>query len=59
MAHGDAAIAARIAEYRSAGIDLPALFPMPVAGVWPFERVIAEFGPSARNLEQETLTKKG
>jgi len=44
VAHGDqGAIAARIAEYRAAGIDLPALFPMPVDGVWPFEQVIAEF----------------
>jgi len=41
VAHGDAAaIAARIAEYRSAGIDLPVLFPMPVAGDWAYESVI-------------------
>jgi alkanesulfonate monooxygenase SsuD/methylene tetrahydromethanopterin reductase-like flavin-dependent oxidoreductase (luciferase family) len=41
VAHGDAAaIAARIAEYRAAGIDLPVLFPMPVAGDWAYESVI-------------------
>jgi alkanesulfonate monooxygenase SsuD/methylene tetrahydromethanopterin reductase-like flavin-dependent oxidoreductase (luciferase family) len=41
VAYGDAAaIAARIAEYRAAGIDLPVLFPMPVAGDWAYESVI-------------------
>lgn len=47
VAHGDpAACAARIAEYRAAGIDLVALFPMPVAGDWQYERVIEEFASS-------------
>lgn len=43
VAHGDpAAVAARVAQYRAAGVDLPVLFPMPVAGQWQFERVIEE-----------------
>jgi len=47
VAHGDpATCAARVAEYRAAGVDLPVLFPMPVAGDWQFERVIEEFASS-------------
>jgi 5,10-methylenetetrahydromethanopterin reductase len=47
VAHGDLATCrARIAEYRAAGVDLPALFPMPVAGDWQYERVIEEFASS-------------
>jgi 5,10-methylenetetrahydromethanopterin reductase len=42
VAHGDAlACAGRLAEYRTAGVDLPVVFPMPVAGSWGYERVIA------------------
>jgi alkanesulfonate monooxygenase SsuD/methylene tetrahydromethanopterin reductase-like flavin-dependent oxidoreductase (luciferase family) len=47
VAHGDpATCAARIAEYQAAGVDLVALFPMPVAGDWQYERVIEEFASS-------------
>jgi alkanesulfonate monooxygenase SsuD/methylene tetrahydromethanopterin reductase-like flavin-dependent oxidoreductase (luciferase family) len=43
VAHGDAAACrARAEEYRAAGVDLPVLFPMPVAGVWNYGQVIAE-----------------
>jgi len=42
VAHGRAAdVAARLAEYRAAGVDLPVLFPMPVAGDWGYEKTIA------------------
>ena len=42
VAHGCATdIAARLAEYRAAGVDLPVLFPMPVAGDWGYEMTIA------------------
>jgi 5,10-methylenetetrahydromethanopterin reductase len=42
VAHGRAAdVAARLAEYRAAGVDLPVLFPMPVAGDWGYEMTIA------------------
>jgi 5,10-methylenetetrahydromethanopterin reductase len=41
VAHGDAAACARrIAEYRAVGVDLPVVFPMPVAGDWGYERII-------------------
>jgi 5,10-methylenetetrahydromethanopterin reductase len=30
-----------LAEYRAASIDLPVVFPMPVAGDWGYERAIA------------------
>jgi hypothetical protein len=41
VAHGDAAaIARRLTEYRAAGVDLPVIFPMPVAGDWGYERAI-------------------
>ena len=47
VAHGDAsACAARIGEYRAAGVDLPVLFPMPVgAAGWDYSAVIASFAP--------------
>jgi 5,10-methylenetetrahydromethanopterin reductase len=46
VGHGDAdACRSRLAEYRSAGIDLPVLFPMPVGGDWGYEAAIAAFGP--------------
>jgi 5,10-methylenetetrahydromethanopterin reductase len=42
VAHGDAAaVASRLAEYRAAGVDLPVVFPMPVAGDWGYERIIS------------------
>ncbi|MFG1997930.1 LLM class flavin-dependent oxidoreductase [Spirillospora sp. NPDC048911] len=44
VAHGDAvACSARVAEYRAAGIDLPVLFPMPVAGIWDLPLLINAF----------------
>jgi alkanesulfonate monooxygenase SsuD/methylene tetrahydromethanopterin reductase-like flavin-dependent oxidoreductase (luciferase family) len=43
VAWGSAArIAARLAEYRAAGVDLPVIFPMPVGSEWGYERTIAE-----------------
>ncbi len=48
MAHGDAdACAGRIAEYRAAGVDLPVVAPMPVAGDWHYERVITALSAQA------------
>lgn len=41
------ALAARLAEYRAAGVDLPVLFPMPVGGDWGYEQTIAEMAASA------------
>ena len=42
VAWGSAAqIAARLAEYRAAGVDLPVIFPMPVGSEWGYERTIA------------------
>jgi alkanesulfonate monooxygenase SsuD/methylene tetrahydromethanopterin reductase-like flavin-dependent oxidoreductase (luciferase family) len=42
VAHGDAvAVAGRVDEYRAAGVDLPVVFPMPVAGDWGYEATIA------------------
>jgi alkanesulfonate monooxygenase SsuD/methylene tetrahydromethanopterin reductase-like flavin-dependent oxidoreductase (luciferase family) len=48
VAHGDAlACAARIEEYRAAGVDLPVLFPMPAgAAGWNYDAVIASFARS-------------
>jgi 5,10-methylenetetrahydromethanopterin reductase len=49
VARGDAAAcAARVEEYRAAGVDLPVLFPMPVGADWNYETVIAAFGHPAR-----------
>ena len=39
-------IAARLAEYRAAGVDLPVIFPMPVGGDWGYERTIAALADS-------------
>jgi len=36
-----------LAEYRAAGIDLPVVFPVPVAGEWGYEHVIAALSPKA------------
>jgi 5,10-methylenetetrahydromethanopterin reductase len=45
VAWGDAGrVAARLAEYRAAGVDLPVVFPMPVGGDWGYERTIAALG---------------
>jgi 5,10-methylenetetrahydromethanopterin reductase len=52
VAHGDAAAcAARLAEYRAAGVDLPVVFPMPVGGEWGYEQVIAALSPDALGAE--------
>jgi 5,10-methylenetetrahydromethanopterin reductase len=60
VARGDAAAClSRVAEYRSAGVDLPVVFPMPVGGEWGYEAAIAALAtenpdkealPSAKNL---------
>jgi 5,10-methylenetetrahydromethanopterin reductase len=43
VARGSAAqVAARLAEYRAAGVDLPVIFPMPVGSDWGYEQTIAE-----------------
>jgi alkanesulfonate monooxygenase SsuD/methylene tetrahydromethanopterin reductase-like flavin-dependent oxidoreductase (luciferase family) len=43
VAWGDAGrVAARLAEYRAAGVDLPVVFPMPVGSDWGYEQTIAE-----------------
>jgi 5,10-methylenetetrahydromethanopterin reductase len=42
VAWGDAGrVAARLAEYRAAGVDLPVIFPMPVGADWGYEQIIA------------------
>ena len=42
VTRGSAArVAARLAEYRAAGVDLPVTFPVPVADDWGYERTIA------------------
>ncbi len=47
VAHGDAdTCGRRLAEYRTAGVDLPVLFPMPVGGDWGYEETIASFAPA-------------
>ena len=44
VARGDlAACTMRVAEYAAAGVDLPVLAPMPIAGVWEYEPAIAGF----------------
>ena len=46
VAHGSAAqCAARLADYRAAGVDLPVVVPMPVNGDWGYERAIAAMAP--------------
>jgi hypothetical protein len=48
VAHGSAAVcAARLTEYREAGVDLPVLFPMPVNGDWGYEQSIVALGGAA------------
>ena len=45
VAQGSAAeCAARLADYRAAGVNLPLLFPMPVEGDWGYEQTIAIMG---------------
>jgi hypothetical protein len=45
VAHGSGArCAARIAEYRAAGVDLPVVFPMPVGSGWGYAQTIAALG---------------
>jgi 5,10-methylenetetrahydromethanopterin reductase len=47
VAHGSAAeCAARLADYRAAGVDLPVVFPMPVKGDWGYDQAIATMGRS-------------
>ena len=42
VAHGSAAqLAARLAEYRAAGVDRPVVFPMPTGRDWGYEQTIA------------------
>ena len=49
VAYGGAGqCAARLAEYRSAGVDLPVVFPMPVGGDWGYEQIIAALGGAVR-----------
>ncbi len=51
VAQGDAAACrTRLAEYRSAGVDLPVLFPMPVGGDWGYDAAIAALGPGKEAL---------
>jgi alkanesulfonate monooxygenase SsuD/methylene tetrahydromethanopterin reductase-like flavin-dependent oxidoreductase (luciferase family) len=45
--------AARLAEYRAAGVDLPILFPIPVAGDWGYEQTIAAMSSAAGTTETE------
>jgi len=49
VARGDAAAcAARVEEYRAAGVDLPVLFPMPAGAGWDYENVIAACRPDRK-----------
>jgi alkanesulfonate monooxygenase SsuD/methylene tetrahydromethanopterin reductase-like flavin-dependent oxidoreductase (luciferase family) len=41
---GAAQCAARLTEYRAAGVDLPVLFPIPVEGDWGYEQTIEKIG---------------
>ena len=44
VAWGDSGrVAARLAEYRAAGVDLPVIFPMPVGSDWGYQQTIAAF----------------
>ena len=55
VAWGDAGrVAARLAEYRAARIDLPVIFPMPVGGEWGYEQTIAAFSLGGTAISQET-----
>jgi alkanesulfonate monooxygenase SsuD/methylene tetrahydromethanopterin reductase-like flavin-dependent oxidoreductase (luciferase family) len=44
--------AARVAEYVAAGVDLPVVFPMPVDGMWGFEKTIAALGGAGIGVPQ-------
>ena len=47
VAWGDGGqVAARLAEYRAAGVDLPVIFPMPVGRDWGYEQTIAALADS-------------
>ena len=49
VAHGTlSALAARLAEYRAAGVDLPVVFPMPVGGDWGYQQTITGTARAAR-----------
>ncbi len=49
VAYGSAGqCAARLAEYRAAGVDLPVVFPMPAGGDWGYEQIIAALGGAVR-----------
>jgi 5,10-methylenetetrahydromethanopterin reductase len=48
---GAAQCAARLAQYRAAGVDLPILFPIPVAGDWGYEQTIAAMSSAAGTTE--------
>ena len=41
----------RVTEYLAAGVDLPILFPIPVAGDWGFEQTIAAMSSAAGTTE--------
>jgi alkanesulfonate monooxygenase SsuD/methylene tetrahydromethanopterin reductase-like flavin-dependent oxidoreductase (luciferase family) len=43
--------AARLAQYRAAGVDLPILFPIPVEGDWGYEQTIAAMSRAAGTTE--------
>jgi 5,10-methylenetetrahydromethanopterin reductase len=43
--------AARLAQYRAAGVDLPILFPIPVEGDWGYEQTIAAMSGAAGTTE--------
>lgn len=54
VAHGSAErCAARLTEYRAAGVDLPILFPMPVGGDWGYEQTIAAMGRTVRAVARK------
>jgi len=47
--------ATRVAEYATAGVDLPIVFPMPVGGDWGYEKTIAAIagaGDAKRSMGQ-------
>jgi 5,10-methylenetetrahydromethanopterin reductase len=48
---GAAQCAARLAQYRAAGVDLPILFPIPVDGDWGYEQTIAAMSSAAATTE--------
>jgi alkanesulfonate monooxygenase SsuD/methylene tetrahydromethanopterin reductase-like flavin-dependent oxidoreductase (luciferase family) len=48
---GAAQCAARLAQYRAAGVDLPILFPIPVDGDWGYEQTIAAMSSAAGTTE--------